>query len=87
MKVAVNGAVMECHLVVFVQVGVTNTYALFLCGESGNHRMRRELDEVNTPALGKYLSDFHVLFRLRQFGGKLGFSGDLRSSLHSGILD
>lgn len=78
---------MECHLVVFVQVGATNTYALFLCRENGNHRMRRELDEVDAPALGKYLSDFRVLFRLRQFGGKLGFSGDLRSSLHSGILD
>lgn len=38
-----------------------------------NHRIRREADEVDAFALSEHLLDFRVLFRLRQFGGKLCF--------------
>ena len=46
----------------------------FVGGVCGNHRIRREADEVDAFALSKHLLDFCVLFHLRQFGGKLGFS-------------
>ena len=45
----------------------------FTLGIGGNHRIRREADEVDAFALGEHLLDFCVLFRLRQFGGELGF--------------
>ena len=45
----------------------------FVGAVCGNHRIRREADEVDAFALGEHLLDFCVLFRLRQFGGKLGF--------------
>ena len=60
----------------FEQVGVIKRIHMlraFVGAVFWNHRIRREADEVDAFALGEHLSDFRVLFRLRQFGGKLGF--------------
>jgi len=48
-------------------------FRAFVGGVCGNYCIRREADEVDAFALGEHLLDFRVLFRLRQFGGKLGF--------------